>query len=87
MADILAEVVHRHKAFLVERNQIIDTIHLVQWEVGVNTMGIWGAGNEPAAADPALELVAVERIGPVHDKLEIVEFVPFPMQDCLSCLF
>ena len=71
----------------MERNQIINAIYLVQREVGVNTMGIRDTGNKPPTADPALEFVAVKCIGPVHNKLKIIEFVPFSMQNCLGCLF
>ena len=47
-------------------------------------MGIWCAWHKPATADTAFELVAVEGIGPVHDKLKIIELVPFPMYNNLS---
>ena len=50
-------------------------------------MSIWNTGNKPPTADPALEFVAVKCIGPVHNKLKIVELVPFLMQNCLGCLF
>ena len=65
----------------MERNQIIDSIHLVQWEIGVDSVRPWCAGNEPAATNPALEFVAIEGIGPVHNELEVVEFSPLAIAD------
>ena len=57
----------------MKRNQIVDTIYLVQWEVWIDSMGVGRVSNKPAATYPALELIPVERISPVHDKLEVVE--------------
>ena len=74
--NILAGVIHRYKAFLMERNQIVDTIYFVQWETGVNAVCPWRTGNEPTATNPSLELVTIEGIGPVHDELKIIEFSP-----------
>ena len=74
--DILAGVIHRHKAFLVERNQIVDTIYFVQWEIGVNAVCPWRVGNKPSPTNAALELVTIEGVSPIHDKLEIVELSP-----------
>ena len=83
LADILAEVVHSVEALLVERDQIINTIYLVQREVGVYAVCPWRTGNEPTATDFALEFVTVEGIGPIHDELKIVEFPPFSVADSL----
>ena len=85
MVNIIVGVIYRHKAFLMERNQIVDPVYLVQWEIRVNAMGIWSTRNEPPSADTAFKLVAVEGISPVHDKLKIIELVPFPVENDLSC--
>lgn len=86
MADVLAGVVHCHEAFLMERNQIVDAIHLIQREIRVNAVRPRCAGNEPAAADTALEFVTIESVSPVHDELKIVEFPPVSITDC-PCRF
>ena len=41
----------------------------------------WRAGNEPAAADPALELVTIQGISPIHNELKVVELSPFSIAD------
>ena len=77
----MAGIIYRYEAFLMERNQVVDTVHLVQWKMWVNAMRPWRTVNEPAATDTALELITIEGIGPIHNKLEIVEFPPFAMAD------
>ena len=52
---IIVRIINCIKAFLVERNQIIDTVHLVQWKIGINAVCPWRTVNQPAAADPAFE--------------------------------
>ena len=66
---------------------MIDSIHLVQWEIGVDSVRPWCAGNEPAATNPALEFVTVERVGPIHNKLKVVKFSPLPISGCSGRFF
>ena len=87
MADILVRVVYRYKAFLVERYQIVYSVHLVQREVGVDTVRPWRTIYEPSAADTAFKLVPVKRIRPIHEELEIIEFSPLTMTADDFCRF
>lgn len=34
LANILIRIIHSIKAFSVHRNQIVDTVYFVQWEIG-----------------------------------------------------
>ena len=70
----------------VKRNQIVDTIYLVQWEVWVDSMGIGRVSNEPSTAYPALEFIPVERMGSVHDKLKVVERVLLSVNRRSHCI-
>ena len=79
LADIMVGVIDRVKAFSMERNQIVDAIYLIQREVWVYAVRPRRTGNKPAATDTTLEFVTIERIGPVHVKLKIIVFIPFPM--------
>ena len=63
----------------MERYQVVDTIDLVEREMGIDTVCPGSVGNQPTSADPTLEFVTVERVGPVHDKLKIIELSPLPM--------
>ena len=86
LVNIIVGVIYRHKAFLMERNQIVDPVYLVQWEIRVNAMGIWSTRNEPPSADTAFKLVAVEGISPVHDKFKF-EYRDFMSVYCSPWVF
>ena len=62
--------------------QIVDTIYLVQREVWIDPVRPWHTGDKPAATNPALELVTVERVSPIHNKLEVIKFSPLPIPGC-----
>ena len=65
----------------MERNQIVDTVHLIQREVGIDAVCPWRTVYEPSATDTAFELVPVECIRSVYEELKIIEFSPFSMAD------
>lgn len=67
--------------------QIVDTIYLIQWEIWVDPVCPWHTGNKPAAANPSLEFVTVERVGPIHNKLKVVKFSPLPISGCSGRFF
>ena len=84
---VLFGIVYRHEAFLVKRNQIVNTVHLIQWEVGVDTVCPWRTVYEPSATDTAFELIPVKCIRPVHEEFKIIEFSPSAMAADNFCRF
>ena len=60
----------------MERDQIIDAVHLVQWKIWVNAVRPWCGRNQPSATNAAFEFITIEGIGPIHDELKVVEFSP-----------
>ena len=52
-ADVHIGIIDRFRAFSMERNQIVDSVHLVDWKERVDTMSIRPVANEPTAAYPA----------------------------------
>ena len=69
----------------MKRNQIIDTIYLVQRKVRIDSMRIRRTGDELFAADFAFEFITVQRISPVYYKLKIIEPSPFTAKHDFSC--
>ena len=72
------------KAVPMKRNQIIDTVYLIQREVWVDSVGIRGMRNEPSTTYPALEFITVKSVCAIHDKLKVVECALLSV-DCRSC--
>ena len=68
----------------MKRNQIIDTVYLIQREVWVDSVGIRGMRNEPSTTCPALEFITVKSVCAIHDKLKVVECALLSV-DCRSC--
>ena len=76
-------IIDRLKAVPMKRNQIIDTVYLIQREVWVDSVGIRGMRNEPSTTYPALEFITVKSVCAIHDKLKVVECALLSV-DCRS---
>lgn len=41
LTNVLIRIINRDEAFLMKRNQIVDTVHLIQWEVWIYPVCPW----------------------------------------------